>query len=385
MSLENKEIEIEGSVVLLKNFESTDRIVANQGGTSSGKTWSVLQTMIIKALNEKLHISICSVSLPHLKKGALLDFTNLLMSYGLLDEKFYNKTDNIFKIRRSKIEFFSLDDPGKARGPRRDILFVNECNLVPYETFNQLMLRTRKQVFIDYNPVDENHWIYEKILTRDDCTFIKSTYQDNPFLDKRISQEIERLKDTDENLWKIYGLGERGQLKSTVYSAWDIVDALPEGGDIFFGLDFGYNVPAALVKCCLKDGNQLFVDEMIYQSYLTNSELILLMRDVLPPHASIYADAAEPQRIAEIRKAGFNCRAADKSVKDGIDKLKRMKVHVTRRSTNILKERQGYKWKEDANGNLIDEPVKFNDHALDAIRYAIHTHGLRPSGKYALR
>ncbi len=380
-----KELKFEGSEVLSKNHESRDRIVVNQGGTSSGKTWSVLQALITKAVTEKLHISVCSVSLPHLKKGALLDFTNMLNTYDLYDEKFYNKTDNIFRISKSRIEFFSLDDPGKARGPRRDILFVNECNLLSYETFNQLMLRTRKQVFIDYNPVDENHWIYEKILTRRDCTFIQSTYKDNYFLDKNIIQEIERLKDTDENLWKIYGLGERGQLKTTIYSSWEIVDELPEGGDVFYGLDFGYNVPTALVKCCLKDGNQLWVDELIYQTYLTNSELILMLKELLPAHASIYADAAEPQRIAEIRKAGLNCRSADKSVKDGIDKMKRMKVFVTRRSTNILKERQGYKWKEDANGNLVDEPVKFNDHALDAIRYAIHTHGLRPSGRYAMR
>ena len=326
MNPEHKVFKLDGAELVLINLKSQDRIIANQGGTSSGKTWSVLQTIILKALLEKLHISVCSVSLPHLKKGALLDFINLLTRYELYDEKFYNKTDNIIRIGKSKIEFFSLDDPGKARGPRRDILFVNECNLVPYETFNQLMLRTRKQIFIDYNPVDENHWIYEKILTREDCTFIKSTYKDNLLLDNKIAQEIERLKDTDENLWKIYGLGERGQLKSTVYSPWEIVDGSPEGGDIFYGLDFGYNVPAALVKCCLKDGNQLYVDEMIYQSFLTNSELILLMQSIVPPHASIYADAAEPQRIAEIRKAGFNCRAADKSVKDGIDKLKRMKV-----------------------------------------------------------
>jgi len=383
--LKTKKLKYKGSEILSKNLESPDRIIVNQGGTSSGKTWSVLQALVAKAIKEKLHISVCSVSLPHLKKGALLDFTNMLNAYDLYDEQFYNKTDNIFKISKSRIEFFSLDDPGKARGPRRDILFVNECNLVSYETFNQLMLRTRKQVFIDYNPVDENHWIYEHLLIRTDCTFIKSTYKDNYFLDKNIIKEIERLKETDENLWRIYGLGERGKLKTTIYNAWEIVDELPEGGDVFYGLDFGYNVPTALVKCCLKDGNQLWVDELIYQTYLTNSELIIRMKDLLPAHASIYADAAEPQRIAEIRKAGLNCKSADKSVKDGIDKMKRMKVFVTRRSTNILKERQGYKWKEDANGNLVDEPVKFNDHALDAIRYAVHTHGLRPSGRYAMR
>jgi len=373
------------SDIYKKNEAAASRIVVNQGGTSSGKTWAILQLLIHKAILDKLHISICSITMSHLKKGVLKDFFTILSRTDGIKEKLYNKTDHIYNINRSHIEFFSLDDPGKARGPRRDILFVNECNLVPYETFNQLMLRTAKQIFIDYNPVDENHWIYEKILTRSDCTFIQSTYQDNPFLNKNIIQEIKRLKDTDENLWKIYGLGERGQLKATIYSPWDIVDELPEGGDVFYGLDFGYNVPTALIKCCIKDGNQLWVDELIYQTYLTNSELIMMLKDILPAHASIYADAAEPQRIAEIRKAGLNCRSADKSVKDGIDKMKRMKVYVTRRSTNILKERQGYKWKEDANGNLIDEPVKFNDHALDAIRYAVHTHSLKPSGRYAMR
>jgi phage terminase large subunit len=380
-----KKLQIEISEIGLKILETKTRLVVNQGGTSSGKTWSILQVLIGKAIREKLHISICSISLPHLKKGALRDFILILNSMDLYKEKYHNKTDNIFRIRNSRIEFFSLDDPGKARGPRRDILFVNECNLVPFETFNQLMLRTKKQVFIDYNPADENHWIYEKVLTRTDCTFIKSTYLDNPFLDKEIIGEIERLKDTDENYWKIYGLGERGMLKSTIYENWEITDDIPEGGDIFYGLDFGYNVPAALVKCYLKDGMLLWLDELIYQSHLTNSDLIEMIKKLVPARATIYADSAEPQRIEEIRIAGFNCRPADKSVKDGIDRIKRMKVHTTRRSTNIMKERQSYKWKEDIAGNLFDEPLKFNDHIMDAIRYAVHTHCLRPSGRYNIR
>ena len=310
-----KEIELKGSIILEKNINAGTRIVTNQGGTSSGKTWSVLTTLIYMALQKKLHISVCSISLSHLKKGALLDFVNLLNRYDLYSEKNHNKTDNVFRIAESKIEFFSLDEPGKARGPRRDVLFVNECNLIPYETFNQLLLRTRKQVFIDYNPVDENHWIYEKILPRPDCTFIKSTYRDNPFLNADTIREIERLKLTDDNYWKIYGLGERGQLKNTIYEPWDIIDEMPENGDVFYGLDFGYNVPTALVKCCLKDGILLYVDEILYQGYLNNSELIIALRELVQPRASIYADAAEPQRINEIQKAGFNCRPADKSVK----------------------------------------------------------------------
>jgi phage terminase large subunit len=377
-------LKIKSSLVLEKSANAGTRVVVNQGGTSSGKTWSILQLLIVLALQKKLQISICAATMPHLKRGALRDFISILSEYGLYDEKYYNKTDHIFRLAQSQVEFFSLDEPGKARGPRRDILFVNEANLVPFETFNQLMLRTRQTVFVDYNPVDENHWIYEKILNRNDCTFIKSTYLDNGFLDENIVKEIERLKDTDENYWKVYGLGERGQLKSTIYSAWEIVDALPEGGDVFYGLDFGYNVPTALVKCCIKDGILLWVDELIYESHITNSDLIELMRTFDIKRSPIYADAADPQRINEIQRSGFNCKPADKSVKNGIDRLKRSKVHVTRRSANILKERQGYKWKEDNAGLLMDEPIKCNDHALDAIRYAVHTHALKPSGKYAI-
>ena len=160
---------------------------------------------------------------------------------------------------------------------------------------------------------------------------------------------------------------------------------IPDNTDNFYGLDFGYNVPTALVKCHIKDGNLLWLDELIYQSHLTNNELIEILHGMNINRSPIYADAAEPQRIQEIQRAGFNCRPADKSVKNGIDRLQRMKISVTRHSHNILSERQGYKWKEDHAGNLIDEPQKINDHALDAIRYAVHTHSLKPTGKYAIR
>ena len=180
--IDEERLVINSSRVLKECLDTDARIVVNQGGTSSGKTWSILQLLIFLALTGKCHISICAPTLPHLKKGALRDFVNLLMGYNLYKEKYHNKTDNIFQIAYSHIEFFSLDEPGKARGPRRDILFVNECNLIPYETFSQLILRTRLKTFIDYNPADENHWIYDKILTRPDCKFIRSTYLDNPLL-----------------------------------------------------------------------------------------------------------------------------------------------------------------------------------------------------------
>src|SRR6185437_13987180 len=226
---------------------------------------------------------------------------------------------------------------------------------------------------------------YDKVLTRKDCTLIKSTYLDNRFLDKSIIQEIELLKESDPDLWRVYGLGMAGELFNTIYRPWETVEEMPEGGDVFYGLDFGYNVPTALVRCTLKDGTMAYVEELIYQTYLTNSELISMLKTHISGKQPIYADAAEPGRIKEIQLAGFNCKPADKSVKDGIDRLKRLQIHVTSGSRNIISERKVYKWQEDAAGKLLDIPIKKQDHALDAIRYAFHTHSLRPSGKYVMR
>jgi phage terminase large subunit len=380
-------LKIQASEILARNDASKKRIVVNQGGTSSGKTYSILQLLLGKALCGRKHISVCSINLPHLKKGAIKDFVSILNSTGLYNDAMHNKTDNVFRIGDSIIEFFALDNADKARGPRRDILFVNECNLVPEDTFIQLLLRTKEQIFVDYNPADETHWIYEHLLKRDDVDFIQSTYKDNPFLDPDIVKEIERLKDTDENLWRVYGLGERGQIKGLIYPQWEKVspDKLKESGfDIFYGLDFGFNVPTALVQVAVKDG-WVYLNELLYRAGMTNGDLIQFLNLTIPnKNHPIYADAAEPQRIEEIYRAGFNIKPASKSVKDGIDQVKRQRILVTETSNNIFKERGSYKWMEDKEGHALDEPVKYMDHIMDAIRYAIFSHNTRPTGRYVI-
>lgn len=380
-------VKLSVSEVFEKNRQAGTRIVINQGGTSSGKTYAILQHLLIRAYEEPLHISVCSVTLGHLKKGALKDFIFILSQLGLYDEKVHNKTNNTFHLGGSFLEFFSLDQPGKARGPRRDILYVNECNLIPYETFNQLLLRTRKQAFIDYNPADEYHWIYDKLLPREDVTFIKSTFRDNPFLSAEVVKEIERLKETDPELWRIYGEGERGTNRNTIYPNWELCDSIPEGCDIIYGLDFGYINPSALVRIGIKE-KSAYCEEVYYQSYLTNAQRIEKARELLPTHEMrqpLYCDSAEPQDIEEFYKAGFNAKASNKDVEKGINKMKEYKIFITRGSVNIQKEIKSYKWQEDKNGRILESPVKFNDHALDAIRYAVHTHELKKgSGKYVI-
>jgi phage terminase large subunit len=379
------DLNIEGGSVLKRTLDANTRIIAHQGGTSSGKTWSILQALLIRALTRQVQISVCAITLPHLKRGAMRDFKHILVHYGLYNDKYFNKTDITFRLGSSSIEFFSLDDPGKAHGPRRDILFVNEANLIPQSTFQQLVLRTRKTVILDYNPVDTWHWLYETILTRPDCTLIKSTYKDNRFLSPDTIREIENLQKTDANLWRIYGMGEPGQLLNTIYNNWQTVPGFPDTADVFYGLDFGFNNPTALVKCHIRDKTELYADELIYQTHLTNTELIDRLKSLKIGREPIYADAAEPQRIEEIRRAGFNIKPADKSVRDGIDRIKRLKVLITGQSINLLKEYRSYKWQEDTEQRLTDIPVKFNDHLMDALRYAVHSHALKPSGKYCIR
>jgi len=205
----------------LKAFNEGYRIIVNQGGTRSGKTFSLSQLLIYLALRQKVSISTCSVAFPHLRKGAMRDWRKIMEDFRLYDPGAHMKTEQLYTYPNgSYVEFFSVDNQLKVRGPGRDILFINEANIIQYETFRQLLLRTKKAIFIDYNPADEFHWIYDKVLTRPDCYFIKSTYKDNPFLPKEQIYEIESYKETDENFWRIYGEGERGHSEGVIYTKW---------------------------------------------------------------------------------------------------------------------------------------------------------------------
>jgi len=304
------------------------------------------------------------------------DFFQIMKEAKIYREERHNKSDLIYKYYNgSEIEFISVDQPTKIRGRKRQYLWLNEANEFTYEDFRQLLLRTEKQIFMDYNPADEYHWIYEKVLTRKDVTLIKSTYKDNPYLDKTIVKEIESLADMDKNYWRIYGLGERGISETIIYNHWQFCDELPDG-EVIYGLDFGWNNPTALVKVVIKDKN-FYCKEQLYQSYLTNQQLIEKLKGIVDQNSYIYADSAEPQRIEEIKRAGFNIKPADKDIKKGIDTIKSHGLYITKDSVNLLKEIKSYSFKEK-DGRPLDEPIKLNDHLMDSIRYACHSHQLMP-------
>lgn len=375
------DVQMEVSPVFLANieayFDDRYKIIVNQGGTRSGKTYSIMQLLVLLCYKSSAPLKISTVShtLPHLKRGAKRDFENITQTLGIYDDKKMNKSDLIYKFSLdSYIEFFSADDGNKLRGTSRDVLFINEANLLTYDEWKQLLMRTRGKIIIDYNPSEEFHWIYDHILTRNDVKFIKSTYLDNyDYLPTSQIEEIERLKNEDNNYWQIYGLGEVAKATNLIYPNFSMINTY-WNGEAIYGLDFGFNNQTAMVKIIRRD-RDIFLSEMIYESHLTNSDLIQKLKYFQIGHSFIYADAAEPQRIEEIYRAGFNIHSSDKSVKTGIDFVKRFKLHIHNDSVNLAKELKSYKWKEDKYARILDEPVKFNDHLCDAFRYAIFTHG----------
>jgi phage terminase large subunit len=314
-------------------------------------------------------------TLPSLKATAMKDFFEVLTNYGIYNDGLHNKSSNTYTLHENEIEFISVDDYSKVKGRKRKYLFMNEANEFSYNDFVQLSMRTTGTIFMDYNPShDESHWIEEKVKTRNDVDVFRSTYRDNPFLNQETINEIERLKDTDPNLWRIYGLGIMGIASARIYNHFELCDELPESGETIYGLDFGFNHPTALVEIREYD-DAYYIDELIYASGMTNNDLIEKMRDLEVKRGKyLFCDSAEPNRIEEIRRAGFNAFLSDKDVRKGIDTIKSKKIYITKRSTNLLKEYRGYSWKTTVDGAILDEPVRINDDALCAMRYGVHTY-----------
>jgi phage terminase large subunit len=362
-----------------KAYEDGFPIICNEGGSRSSKSYSVVQLLIHIALSKpNTRISFVSHSLPHIKRGVYRDFKGIMEQWNIWDEKDFRYTDFIYTFKNgSYIELFGLEDPDKAKGPARDILFVNEANLISKALFDQLLIRTTGQVFLDWNPADFVSWVYE-VADNPNNKRIHSTYLNNiSNLSESQVRNIEQYKDLpDDFMWKVYGLGQRGAAKELIYTQWKQYDQAPEG-DVFYGLDFGYVHPAALVKVTHYEGQNYF-EEIVYQSGLTLSDLSRLIKEKVPDRATIYADAAEPKSIEELYRQGFNIKPAVKDVWAGIMKMKSYPINLHYNSQNLKREFQSYKWKKDKNDNVIEEPVKANDDAIDACRYAVYTHFNKP-------
>ena len=380
------QVTIDTTNVFHKAFKSSTRITCLQGGTRSSKTYSLCQLFIVKALRETGKVfTICRKTLPALKGTAYRDVLELLKELGLYSEEYHNKSELSYSLNGNLIEFISVDQPQKIRGRKRNYLWLNEANEFTYEDYQQLILRTTDKVYLDYNPSDPYSWIYEKVITRDDCTFFKSTYKANPFLDKDTIAEIERLKDLDPDYWQVYGLGEIGSVQTMIFRNFNLVDEV-QGRLVGYGLDFGFtNSPSALVAVYISDDN-LYIKEMLYEKRLTNTDLANKLKEFkIDRQSEIVADSAEPKSIEEVYRSGFNIKPAKKGagIHLGIDIMRRYKLHITKDSLNAIKEFRSYKWATDKNGDVLNVPVKVNDHLIDATRYlCLNKLSVNHSGKY---
>lgn len=327
-------------------------------------------------------MTIVRKTLPALKATAIQDLFEMMKEMDIYSADNHNKSDLYYEMHGNKIDYFAVDDPQKVRSRRRDILWMNEANEFKYEDFKQLNMRTNQQVFMDFNPSDQFHWIYDHVLTKQNCQKIKSTYKDNPYLPKQVIKQIEEYRNMDENYWRIYGLGERGVSRTTILTHWELVDKLPESGETIYGLDFGYNNPSALVEVRIKD-DRVYAKELLYESHLTNQQLVEKVKQLVEPNKYIYCDSSEPDRIEELKQAGLIAEQAYKEVVDGLDTLKSHSLNITKDSVNLLKEIKSYQWKEK-DEKPIDEPVKVNDHLIDSLRYAVATYFKEPEVKFEI-
>ena len=370
---------------------SNKKIIVEQGGTRSGKTYNILLWIIFHyaASNRNKTITICRKTFPALRASVMRDFIEILRSFEMYSEEMHNKSSSEYNLYGNLIEFISLDQPQKVRGRKRDLLFINEANELFWEDWQQLIFRTQGRIILDYNPSEEFHWIYEKVIPRDDVDFFKTTYMDNPFLDQTIVEEIERLRETDEQYWQIYGLGEKGFSKSTIFGYTE-VQKIPENASFqSYGMDFGFtNDPTTLIGVWT-EGYNMYLREYLFRTMMTTIDIHRELQALNIERDLIYADSAEVRLIEELRRMGWNIRKSIKgkdSINAGIDLLKRYKIHITSDSRNMIQEFRNYKWKEDRNGKILNIPIDSHNHTIDAARYSAYATLSKPNfGKYAIR
>lgn len=359
------------------NRKSGIRRALNEGGTSSTKTWSILQILyfILSYSKRPLLGTVVSESLPHLKRGCIRDWFSFL-DESLDNNPRYNKSDNIYTFdNRSKLEFMGLDEIGKERGPRRDILFCNELNNLKWEVVQGLDIRTNLFTFADWNPTSE-FWAHEKWIGKSENIYIHSTYLDAlHVLPPEVIRNIESNKDTDPNWWNVYGLGRLGKIEGLVYPFFEQIDQLPPG-DVFYGLDFGYSSdPSVLTRHTIQN-QALYSEELIYESGLTNDEISHRMDElgVRRGYDEIFADSAEPKSIEEISRFGFNIKPCPKgadSVEYGHQKVRQYKQFWTKGSLNCIKEQRNFRYIADKDGKLTSKTAHQYSHGMDSRRYGV--------------
>lgn len=386
---------IKTTIVFLWNKFCDSQVIINRGGARSSKSYSIAQLMIDYFFTvPNIKILVVRKTLTSLRVSTIPVIYHLLDSYGVRSRVREEKQAlNIYSPTNGLIHFGGLDDPEKIKSTDWNLIWMEEATEFSYEDYIVLKTRLsaptylgfRNKIILSFNPIDEFHWIKTKIVDErgPDVTEIHSSYIHNPFISEDYVQILRSLQAQDHNFWRIYALGEWGRLEHIIFNNWLIDSMPPDKGEVIYGLDFGFNNPSCLTEITF-DGFEAGVREMLYQTGLTNSQLKDEILKIIPAHRRgrepIYADSAEPARIKELNDAGLWVIPAEKSVTDGLDVVKRHRLHIHPDAINVLKEIRGYSYKTDKNNRVYEDPVKFNDHAMDSIRYGIYTHRQRMFG-----
>jgi len=365
---------IKTTVVFEKLVSSQNRLSVFQGSSRASKTYNILIYWVYRLLQENGKIlSIVRKTGPAMKGSVLRDLKEILISFGVYDPENWKVVDGVYHIGNGcMIEWFACDDERKVRGRSRDYLFINEATEVSFEEFQQLILRTREKIVIDFNPSLMESYLYD-LEQREDCDYHIVTYKDNPFLPDDQIKEIERLKDLDDNLWLVFGLGQRGNPETLVFPKFLEYESLPVGCEFLGrGMDFGYHDPTTLVEVYLRH-DELYLKELMYAKGLTVPDIVFNLNfSNIPKWDYIWCDSAEPMLIADLKRNGFLTKKVVKqSILSGIEKIKRHKVFIHKDSHNLKKEFQSYSWRKDPNGKMMDVPEDKNNHAIDAVRYVL--------------
>jgi phage terminase large subunit len=368
------------TTAIKKLYQLNKRIKVIRGGTSAGKTFGIIPILIDKAIkNPNLEISIVSESVPHLRRGALKDFLKIMMILNRYRDVQFNKSTLKYNFTNgSYIEFFSTDMPDKLRGARRTDLYINECNNIPFDAYQQLMVRTSNNIWLDYNPTS-SFWVDREVLNGEDVDFITLTYKDNEALPETIVKEIEsaRVKAKKstywKNWWKVYGLGQLGSLEGVCIPDWKETQLPTEARILCYGMDFGYSNDPTSVVAMYKYNDSYIFDEIIYKKGLLNRDISNLLKTYDVDNI-IYADSAEPKSIAELNHYGhivYPVKKGRDSINYGLNLINQNKIFITSRSKNLINELRNYVWMSDKQGNVLNKPIDAYNHAIDALRYAI--------------
>jgi phage terminase large subunit len=370
--------------IFKQNLLASTPVVLNEGGARSSKSHSICQLFIHKMLSEKnKNFLITRKTLPSLRISAYKMFFDILSKMNLYNTKHHNRTNRTYTYNSNYILFTSLDHPTRIQSTEFNYIWMEEAEEFTFDDF--MVLKTRlsspssdgnpNRIYLTYNPKNENSYINRKVRFHEDVTYIRSTYKDNPFLSESYAKTIESLKTQDNKLYSIYALGEYAEIEGQVYSHIRSANSYPSHFDeTIYGLDFGFNNPTCLLKINIHD-SVYYITELLYETKLTTADLIhYLSKFKINPADPIYADPSSPEKIEEISKHQYNIIPAENTIIGGIDFVKSRKIFTRKTNTNFNNELNEYVWRKDLNGNLLDLPVKYNDHAMDSLRYALFSH-----------